>query len=109
MGITIKADGSHSEHIEVDEKWPTWIKPQLNAIAAQTGAITDLTEQIKLHLAVMKGINKSTKSSAKATENLVKATEDLRATIEVLAKSLQENGILKKLKRFFGRLKEFPI
>ena len=103
LGITIKANGSHPEHIEVPEDWPTWIKPQLNAIAAQTDAITKLTEQINLHLAVMKGINKSTKSSAKATENLVEATKDLRATIEVLAKSLQEKGIVRKLKRLFSK------
>ena len=89
LGITIKADGSHPEHIEVPEKWPTWIKPQLNAIAEQTGAITKLTEQMSLHLSVMEGIDKSTQSSATATENLVKATEDLKETIEVLAESLK--------------------
>lgn len=101
LGITIKADGSHPEHIEVDENWPTWIKPQLKAIAKQTEAITKLTEQMNLHLGVMKGINKSTRSSAKATANLVKATEDLRKTISILAKSLEEKGLLEKLRRLF--------
>lgn len=75
LGITIKADGSHPEHIEVGEDWPSWIKPQLRAIAMQTEAVTQLAEQIRLHLAVMEGIQKS-------TDNLAEATEKLRETME---------------------------
>lgn len=75
VGLTIKADGSHPEHIEVGEDWPSWIKPQLRAIAMQTEAVTQLAEQIRLHLAVMEGIQKS-------TDNLAEATEKLRETME---------------------------
>jgi len=74
LGLTIKADGSHPEHIETVEGWPTWIKPQLNAIAEQTQAITALTKQIRLHLKVMKGIDKS-------VENLRESTDLLRESI----------------------------
>jgi len=79
LGLTIKADGSHPEHIETVEGWPSWIKPQLRAIAEQTGAITDLTKQIRLHLRVMKGINKSVENLRVSTdllrESLVKVKE----------------------------------
>lgn len=77
LGITLLADGTHPEHIEVHEEWPSWIRPQLRAQAKQTEAITALTEQIHLHLSVLKGIDESTKNQIKATENLTKATEKL--------------------------------
>ena len=75
LGLTLKADGSHPEHIEAVEGWPSWIKPQLKAISEQTGAITALTEQIRLHLEVMKGINDATKDLKVSTDLLRKTLE----------------------------------
>jgi len=77
LGLTLKADGSHPEHIEAVEGWPSWIKPQLYAIHEQTDAIKQLTEQIRVHLSVMQGIDKSTKQSVEATERLVSVVEKL--------------------------------
>jgi len=73
LGLTLKADGSHPEHIEAVEGWPSWIKPQLRAISEQTEAITALTEQIKLHLEVMKGIGEAT-VGLKESVNLLRET-----------------------------------
>lgn len=73
LGLTIQADRSHPEHLETVEEWPSWIKPQLKAIEQQTGAITELTEQIRVHLSVMRGIGQSTKEQTKAITDLKKA------------------------------------
>jgi len=77
VGIVLLADGTHPEHIEVHESWPSWIRPQLRAIATQTdamatqtAAVTQLTEQIRLHLSVMKSMDKSSKELAKAVRSL---------------------------------------
>jgi hypothetical protein len=75
LGLTLQADGSHPEHIEAVEGWPSWIKPQLRALSAQTEAITALTEQMKLHLEVMKGINDATKDLKVSTDLLRKTLE----------------------------------
>ena len=75
LGLTFGADGSHPEHIETAENWPSWIKPQLNAIHEQTDAIKALTEQITLHLDVMRGIGD--------------ATKDLRVSTDLLRKTLE--------------------
>jgi hypothetical protein len=42
LGVTIKADESHQDFIEVDEDWPTWIKPLLAAMAKHTEALEAL-------------------------------------------------------------------
>jgi len=83
LGITIKADGSHPEHIEVPEDWPTWIKPQLQAIADQTEVIRRLTEQLRLHLQVMEGIRDVSEEQKTSTQKLTGAVEKLIKTLEV--------------------------
>lgn len=82
LGLTIKADGSHPLHIETVEGWPTWVRPlimsnfrQTEAQEKQTEAITMLTEQIKLHLDVMKGINDAVKDLGVSTDLLRKTLE----------------------------------
>jgi len=86
LGLTIKADGSHPEHIETVEGWPSWVKPliesqmrQTESQGRQTEAITALTDQIRLHLDVMKGINEAVKDLRVSTdllrESLVKVKE----------------------------------
>jgi len=81
LGLTIKADGSHPEHIETVEGWPSWIKPQLHAIADQTQAITALTDQIRLHLEVMKGIGEATQGLKDSVKDLKTSTDLLRESI----------------------------
>jgi len=81
LGLTMGADGSHPEHIETKEGWPTWIKPQLHAIHEQTDAITSLTDQIRLHLDVMKGIGE-------ATQGLKESVKDLKISTDLLRESL---------------------
>jgi len=86
LGQVIKADGSHPEHIEVVEGWPSWVKPlilsqakQTQSQERQTEAITALTEQIQLHLEVMKGIRDASRELRDAVkelrESLVKVKE----------------------------------
>lgn len=77
LGLTIKADGSHPEHIETVEGWPSWVKPLLESQARQTEsqgrqteAITLLTDQIRLHLDVMKGISGAVKDLKVSTDTL---------------------------------------
>jgi hypothetical protein len=67
----------HNCHIETHESWPTWIQPQLRALGLQTTAITQLTEQIRLHLEVMKGIDTSTRLNAEATKKLAEVVDRL--------------------------------
>jgi len=83
LGITIKADGSHPQHIEVPEDWPTWIKPQLQAIADQTEVIRRLTEQLRLHLQVMEGIRAVSGEQKTSTQKLTEAVEKLIKTLEM--------------------------
>jgi len=80
LGLTIKADGSHPQHIETVEGWPSWVKPLLESQARQTQsqerqteAITALTDQIRLHLDVMKGIGEATQG-LKESVNLLRET-----------------------------------
>jgi len=86
FGLTLKADGSHPEHIEAVEGWPSWVKPliqsqvrQTQSQERQTEAITALTDQIGLHLDVMKGIGEATRGLKESVnllrESLVKVKE----------------------------------
>jgi hypothetical protein len=84
LGLTILADGSHPEFLEVIEGWPSWPRPlissimsQIQANGKQTEAITLLTEQIRLHLEVMKGIDTSTRLNAEATKKLAEVVDRL--------------------------------
>jgi len=90
LGLTIKADGSHPEHIETVEGWPSWVKPLIESQGRQTEAITALTEQIELHLEVMKGINE--------------AVKDLRVSTDLLRESLVK--VKKKKSKFWKRLRK---
>jgi len=83
LGITIKADGSHPQHIEVPEDWPTWIKPQLQAIADQTEVIRRPTGQLRLHLQVMEGIKAVTGEQKTCTQKLTEAIEKFIKTLEI--------------------------
>ena len=83
-GLTILADGSHPDCVETIEDWPTWVQPLIRAQAAQTQsvtmqikanekqteAITLLTDQIRLHLAVLQGINVGVEKQADVNEKL---------------------------------------
>lgn len=91
LGISLKADGSHPEHIEVREEWPSWIKPQLAALEKQTEAITDLTEQIKLHLGVMKGIRDVAEEQKKSTKKLTEAIDKFRGVVETSAQGVEQD------------------
>lgn len=84
LGITLGADGSHPDHIEVREQWPSWIKPQLHAQAKQTEVITALTEQMKLHLSVMKGIDTSARLQAETAKRQIEATDKLTKAVDRL-------------------------
>jgi hypothetical protein len=77
LGLTIGADGSHPNHLETREDWPTWIKPMLDGFTLQAEVNQELAKQIKLHLSVMAGINKTSEQLNKSTENLTKATSQL--------------------------------
>lgn len=105
VGLVFQADGTHPEHIEGIENWPSWTRPliqsnfrQAEAQGKQTEAITLLTEQMKLHLSVLAGINENFKLN-------VGATQDLKAATASLAKVL---GIkVKERKKAPKRLMEF--
>lgn len=63
LGIVLKADGSHPEHIEVDETYPAWIRPLLEANI-------EIAKNLKSHVAVMKGIENAVDKLAKILERL---------------------------------------
>ena len=107
LGLVLQADGTHPEHIEGIENWPSWVKPliqsnfsQTEAQQKQTEAITLLTEQMKLHLSVLGGINENFRLN-------VGATQDLKAAAAALAKVLrvkvQKKKSPKKLMEFMQR------
>lgn len=105
IGLTIQADGTHPLHLEGIETWPSWTRPliqsnykQTEAQQKQTEAITMLTEQMRLHLAVLAGINENFKLN-------VDATQDLKVATAALAKVL---GVkVKERKKAPKRLMEF--
>jgi hypothetical protein len=103
LGLELVADGSHPLHIEAHESWPTWIRPQLHAVGLQTEAITMLTEQIKLHLGVMQGIEKVSLKQAEATDKLVSAEDKLTKSVTRLARLLRLEGVRKKVREERGQ------
>ena len=63
LGLSILADASHPECLEVHENWPTWIPPllefqrsQTQAIESNTKVASEFASQISTHLHVMQGI-----------------------------------------------------
>jgi intein/homing endonuclease len=74
----------HNCHIETKEGWPTWVKPflrsayeQTKASEKQTEVITQLTEQMRLHLSVLSSINENFKLTTEATRELKEAAANL--------------------------------
>ena len=66
LGITLKADGSHPQHIEVTEQYPSWIpillqsqNKNVEALNNNTEVLGKYTEQVALHLNVLKGIGEA--------------------------------------------------
>jgi hypothetical protein len=81
LGLNIQADGSHPEHLEVHENWPSWIAPflefqrgQTEAIESNTKVLSDFATQIKSHLDAIRGI-------ANAADRLNEAINNLTLTI----------------------------
>jgi hypothetical protein len=56
LGLTILADRSHPEHLEVVETWPTWVAPLFELQRETTVALQEFATQIRSHLHVMQGI-----------------------------------------------------
>lgn len=105
LGLEIGADGSHPEHIETRESWPSWPKPliestsrQILANEKQTEAITLLTEQIKLHLSVMQGIDAATRLNADASQRLAKVVNKLYRVMR-LEKARKKEAVKKGQKK----------
>lgn len=77
LGLSILADGSHADHLEVHENWPTWIPPllefqrsQAQAIEANTKVLSDFASQIEKHLNAVRGIGKAADRLNEAVNNL---------------------------------------
>jgi hypothetical protein len=66
LGLTISADGSHPDHLETTEEYPSWVRPLLTAIAKQTQVVSALTDQIHRHLGILADINRSFRAFTKA-------------------------------------------
>jgi len=56
LGLDILADGSHPEHLEVRETWPTWIPGLFELQRKNSMAVSEFAAQIATHLNVMRGI-----------------------------------------------------
>jgi len=83
----------HNCHVEGIETWPSWTRPliqsnykQTEAQQKQTEAITMLTEQMRLHLSVLAGINENFKLNVGATQDLKIATAALAKVLGVKVK-----------------------
>ena len=72
LGITIKADGSHPEHIEATEEWPTWIKPFLLGLNENTQALRGFSESVKQ---VERQVDILTKGSMTTDQKVSKLTD----------------------------------
>lgn len=96
LGLTLKADGSHPEHLEAVETSPAWIPAMLesqrkltesnvavsNAVARNTEKMdrnTEIlgkyTEQVALHLSVLKDIGEATGRLTEAVKTISKTDE----------------------------------
>jgi len=87
LGLTVHADGSHPEHIEVDESFPPWIPPLLRSNNQIVEALTQFAEQIQAHLHVLGDIGKASENLEETTLELVKAIRELRDEIRNLGSS----------------------
>lgn len=56
LGLDILADGSHPEHLEVRENWPTWIPSLMELQHNNTMVVSQFSSEIRSHLHVMHGI-----------------------------------------------------
>jgi len=88
----------HNCHIETVEGWPSWVKPvlesqvrQTQSQERQTEAITALTEQIRVHLNVMKGISE-------ASRDLKGSVQDLKTSTDLLRKTMSKFDTIKPSK-----------
>jgi hypothetical protein len=78
LGLTILADRSHPEHLEIVECWPTWIPCLFELQRGNTLAVSQFAAQISSHLHVMQGIGS--------------AVDRLNETVERLRKQLEANS-----------------
>jgi len=74
LGLTLKANGSHPDHLETVEDWPSWIKPLLNAQHEDREIVHELALQIKAHLKVQEG-------TGQAVDRLNEAVDRLNETL----------------------------
>ena len=73
LGLTIQADSSHPEHLEVVENAPPWFPHWWRIQQRQIEADKDLALNLKTHIGVMQGINASSQKLNIATERLSNA------------------------------------
>ena len=63
LGLTLRADGSHPRHIEAIETFPAWTQFLIRSNV-------ELAENLRVHIDVMKGINKSIEGLNKILKKL---------------------------------------
>lgn len=66
LGLIISADGSHPRHLETEESYPSWIKDLFDNNLEISKALKEFSEQIEVHLSVLRGIKGSTEELNKA-------------------------------------------
>lgn len=88
LGITILADKSHPNYLEVNEYWPTWIPKLFEShsslgflIENNTKTLAEFALQIKCHLEVMKGIGLATNQLNKTISKLNHAADSKKMDV----------------------------
>ena len=78
LGLTIYADGSHPQHIEVDESFPAWIPPLLRSNNRIVEAMTEFAKQIEAHLQVLKDIGEASREQSKSIREFTEAIKNFQ-------------------------------
>lgn len=70
LGISICADKSHVNALEIEESWPPWVKVLISRSLERAKADLALAKNLESHVEVMKDIRKEGKNIVSATEKL---------------------------------------
>ena len=58
LGLTVKADGSHSEHIEFDESYPAWVKQEVASRERLSAEVSRFADELSRHSNVLEKLEK---------------------------------------------------
>jgi len=74
-GVVVRKDNSHPNCLEFEFNVPTLVRDLAAVIDKQSAVLKDFTQQIEVHLSVLRGINE-------AVNHLTEATNDFKNVVK---------------------------